>query len=308
MEPLTTIDIAFYVVYLSEVLLVSLYLPSLLARRARGLIRRYPPSDYPKLYPVPAAAIERALRLCLHANTGVGALGLALLAAAWRYGYTIDPVWYYGDVPAKSLAGASVAYTGLQMLALTLFPCCEALYFKRMRSAPRDGAIRSAELKARRLADFISPALVNAAAAMYVAAAVATLFLGTSSIRNAPFIGTYMFGVMTLTNLCIVGWLVWLLRGTRQDPHQADGDRARTFRVSAKYLAVLSILVSGSVAISCVLIAFKLTHYTLFVHSLYVTALSLALIPKLFLTAFGHTNFDVYKVDSRRKAALTTHE
>jgi hypothetical protein len=143
---------------------------------------------------------------------------------------------------------------------------------------------------------------------MYVGAAVVALFLGTASIRNAPFIGTYMFGVMTLTNLCIVGWLVWLLRGTKRDPHQTDGDRAGTFRVSAKYLAVLSILVSGSVAISCVLIAFKLTHYTLFVHSLYVTALSLALIPKLFLTAFGHTNFDVYKGDSRRKAALTTHE
>lgn len=307
MAPLTAIDTAFYVVYLSEILLVSFYLPNLLVRRAYGLIRGHPPSDYSKLYPVPVATIERALRLCRNLNTGVGALGLALLAAAWRYGYTIDPVWYHGDIPAKSLAGASVAYTGLQMLVLTLFPCCEALYFKRMRSAPRDGAIRTAELKARRLADFVSPALLHATAAMYVGAAVAALFLGTAPMRKALFMSTYMFVAVTLTNLFIVGWLAWILRGRKHDPHQTDEDRARTFRVSAKYLAALSILVSGSVAISCVLIAFKLTHYTLFVHSLYVTLLSLALVPKLFLTSFGHANFDVYKTDSR-KAALVRHQ
>ena len=56
---MTSKVLLFYAVYLSQVLLISLYLPRRVLRWARDLIDTYPPSAYPKLYAEPLADIER---------------------------------------------------------------------------------------------------------------------------------------------------------------------------------------------------------------------------------------------------------
>jgi hypothetical protein len=81
-----TIDHVFVVVFLSQLVVVSLYVPSKILRRARALIETRPPAEYPKLYPVPVTAIQRVLRVWGSLHTVLLIVGLALLAAAWFYG------------------------------------------------------------------------------------------------------------------------------------------------------------------------------------------------------------------------------
>ncbi len=54
MQP-TLAYFVFYAVVLSQVLLLSFYLPRMIHNRVRQVIKEHPPSEYPKLYPVQEA-------------------------------------------------------------------------------------------------------------------------------------------------------------------------------------------------------------------------------------------------------------
>jgi hypothetical protein len=173
------------------------------------------------------ATIQRVLRVWGGLHTVLLALGLALLAAAWFYGYTIDPAWQFGDIPAKNPMLGHWLFSLLQCAPIMLWAFCELSYFKRMRAAARDG-LRTAQLKPRRLFDFASPALLGTAAATYVGSAVLLLlFLSWEGRPRIQFSLQYIFTVMTLCNIFAAAVLVWMVRSKKLDPHQTHGDRAR---------------------------------------------------------------------------------
>lgn len=304
---MTIDDVFFFAVYLSQVLLLSFYFPSRVLRRARALIKAYPPSEYPKLYPVPRATIERLLRFYRHLNLGLVVLGLALLVAAWRTGYTLDSVLRPGDAyPIKNPFPFAMTYTALQALSITLFAYWEIRYFKRMRAAAR---VRTAELRARRLFDFVSPALLGAAAATYVGATVLVLLLGQQFLMRHQFMVPYLLSVMTLCNIGLAGCAVWMLYGRKQNPHQTHEDRARMIRLGWQNMLVASILLSAYVGAMSALFAFRLVDYTPLAASLFVQIAVVISTGTLFVVvSFGQESFEVYKADPNRAAALATNK
>jgi hypothetical protein len=258
-------SLLFYAVYLSQVLLISLYLPSRVLRHARRLIETFPPSDYPKLYPEPLATIDRKLRVYRNLNTGLLLLGLGLLAAAWLLDYRIAAK--YGAYPTMV---AHATYSMLQVLPLVAFSLWALAYYKRMRAAAR-GRIRAAELKARRLFEFVSPTLVGAAAAMYVGATASLLLIeGRPGWLVGGLLGWLSFhrqyvmiASLTICNAMFAGVILWSLYGRKLDPHQTDGDRERQIRLVAQSLLGASILFSVFMAGFNLLSAFELElwHY-----------------------------------------------
>ena len=54
--------ILLYVVFLSQVILISFYLPRKMLSRMRYVVETYPPSKYPKLYPVSIDTVETGMR------------------------------------------------------------------------------------------------------------------------------------------------------------------------------------------------------------------------------------------------------
>jgi hypothetical protein len=304
---MTIDDVFFYAVYLSQILLISLYFPSRVLRRARVLIEAYPPSEYPKLYPVPRATIERLLRFYRDLNLGLLVLGLALLAAAWKTGYTLDSVLRPGDAyPIRNPFRFAMGYTALQWLSLMLFGYWEIRYFKRMRAAAR---VRTAELKARRLLDFVSPALLAIAVAMYVGAAVLLLVLWERFLNRHEFVITYLFTVTTICNIGLAGCLVWMLYGRKQNPHQTHADRARMIRVGWQRMLVASMLMSVFVGTISALFAFRLFAYTPLVASLFVQVTVVISMGMFFVTfRFGQDSFEVYRADPNRATALAANK
>ena len=52
----------FHIVFLSQILLISAYFPRKILGRMKYVFETYPPSTYPKLYPVPVNVVEKGLR------------------------------------------------------------------------------------------------------------------------------------------------------------------------------------------------------------------------------------------------------
>jgi hypothetical protein len=306
--PMTIDDVLFYGVYLSQILLISLYVPSRVLRRARGLIKTHPPAEFPKLYPMPVATIDRTLRAYRNLNGGVVMLGLALLIADWWLGYTIDGVWRIWEEgeqsPARdpqALARIYMFYTVLQgLLSIALFQYWESRYFKRMRAVR--GGIRTAELRARRLFDFVSPALLGTAVAAYVAVSASLLFLELpqSAIMIASLTACHVWGA---------GCFAWMFYGRKQDPHQAAEDRARMIRAVWRVTIGLSILLSAIFGTVSLLVAFRLFEYMPFVFSAFVQVIVVVSTGRFCLVVpFDQQSFEVYRANATSGTSLAINK
>jgi hypothetical protein len=301
-----TIDVALYVVYLSQILVLSFYVPLRVLRRARGLIDAYPPSEYPKLYPMSVATIERMLRLYRNWNAGFFVLGLVLLAAAWFYGYTIDPAWQNGDVSVPNPYPTAWVYTVVQMLPTAFLSMAELRYFKQMRAAAHS-RIRTAELKARRWSDFVSPAAVGTAVATYIGV-VALIVVAEPPPKIMPALGisrsAFMIAVLTACNLVVAGSLLWVLYGKKQDPHQTHEDRARMLRAVSQQALTASIALSAFFGIVVALVELRLMHYAPFGVSLFAQVFTVIMTGKFLLVVpFGQESFEVYRANPHRRPA-----
>lgn len=306
---MTIDDVLYYGVYLSQILLISLYLPSSVLRQARSVIEAHPPAEFPKLYPVPIETIERTLRLYRTLNLGFAALGVALLAADLLSGYTVDTAWAtwqegdpYPIRNYRAVALVSASYTLLQYLAsIGLFGYWVSRYFKRMKAAAH-GRIRTAELRARRLFDFVSPALLGTALVAYVAVAAFLIVLELPGNSTA-----IMIAQLTLTNAFVIGCLVGLLYGRKQDPHQAREDRAWLMRRAWRGMVVLSILSSALFGITGAFIELGFVAYALFAYSLFLQVVAVILAGKSSaLLPFGQANFEVYRADTSQPTAIAS--
>lgn len=307
---MTIDDALFYGVYLSQILLVSLYLPGRIAQRARSLIATHPPAEFPKLYPVPVATIERTMRLYRNLNLSVVAIGLALLTADVFSGYTVDSAWAHWQEGEpypirnyRAVAFVSSCYTLLQYLvSIGLFGYWASRYFMRMKAAA-SATIRSADIKPRRLFDFVSPALLGTALAIYVAVAVLLLVLKLPGNSTA-----IMIAALTVSNACAAGCLFGFLYGRKHDPHQAREDRARAMRQAWRGMVVLSILLSAVYGIAGALIDLRLPFdYALFASSLFAQVVAVILASSsFFVLPFGQANFEVYRADTPRPTAIAT--
>ena len=233
-------------------------------------------------------------------------LGLALLAAAWFYGYTIDPAWHIGDVPVPHPYPTALVYTVLQMLPTALLSIAELRYFKQMRAAAHS-RIRTAELKARRWSDFVSPAAVAAAVAMYIGVVALVLVIAPPP-KTMPALGisrsAFMIATLTLCNVVVAGCLLWVLHGKKQDPHQTDEDRARMIRAVWQRLLAVSIVLSAFFGIVLALIELRLIQYAPFGVSLFAQIITVISTGKsLLVVPFGQETFEVYRADPNRRPA-----
>ena len=152
--------ILLYVVFLSQVILISFYLPRKMLSRMRYVVETYPPSKYPKLYPVSIDTVETGMRTFRIMNFIILLVGFVLVF----FGV------YSPSEEMLSWRGQSVVtiYFVLQFTPLVLAELSVFKYFELMRKA-NSRTTRIAELHPRRLFNFISPAFIGIAIFTYIA-------------------------------------------------------------------------------------------------------------------------------------------
>ena len=146
-----TTQYLFYVVFLSQVLLISLLLPRSVLGRLQHVLDTYPASDYPRLYPVPMADVEKAQRSYRYSNRFALVLGLAVVFLGF-----FPPTDGLLDWENEAL---HAFYFAIQLSPFLIATTPGFIYFNLKRK-PDSRTIRRAELRPRRLFDFVSPALI----------------------------------------------------------------------------------------------------------------------------------------------------
>ena len=217
----------FHVVFLCQVLLVSFYLPRVILRRMKYVLETYPPSTHPKLYPRPVEYYEGARRKYRITNLLILLAGFLLLAVLLVYPRSgkwdhVIALWYFF----------------VQFLPLMLLDLSSIREFRLMRSVS-SRTTRRAELRPRRLFDFVSPTMLGAAIIAYLAFVVLVVYIRQFDF---PWFGGYLNIVLvTIANLGFAGMIFWSIYGRKLNPHQAHEDRMRYIGTMVQILVFLSI-------------------------------------------------------------------
>lgn len=278
-------NILFYSVFLSQVILISFYFSRKILSRMKYVVETYPPSQYPKLYPVSIDKVEKGQRIFRNMNLLVLLAGLILVLIGFLSGYS----------PNDNEDGIFLTiYFVAQFFPMILAEISGFKYFKLMRKA-NSRTTRKAELHPRRLFDFISPALLGIAIFMYFAVIVLVLYInqfqfywGSKAFMNII--------ILTAGNLLFAGIITWNLYGKKLDPYQAYKDRMRQIGLTVKSLVLISIAATMCLAIVVVFDKFNLDNLMPTVMSLYFQLLAVisyqSTVPVL---QIDNTNFEVYK-------------
>ena len=284
-------NIFFYVVFLSQIILLSFYFPRKMLNRIRYVFETYPPSEFPKLYPKPIEYYEKARRNYRHMNVCILLAGMLLMAVL--LGYSRSGEW----------DGAIVnTYFMVQFFPMMLIFIGSLKYYKLMRKADVR-TTRKAELRPRRLFDFISPTMIGLAMFVYFAFIVFVLYIKQFDF---PWFGGYWNIVaVTATNLFFAGIIVWHLYGKKLDPYQAYEDRIREIELVVKSLVFVSIAATLFIAIVVVLASLDLRHVQPAVQSLYFQLIAVLSLRTLRIDTI---NFEVYKEDPNEKKSYMMSE
>lgn len=235
-------QLLFYIVFTSQVLLLSFIFPRAIVRRMRHVRTNYPPSEYPRLYAKPIERYESAERRYWVLNMIVFAVGLALIGDGLLSGRAELLGWDTGTMVFP--------YFMLQYVPLLLMGKSGLVYFSPVRRAD-SRTTRSAALRPRRLASVVSPALLGLAALVYLAFA---LLIAWVDRFDYPWFGGY-FNIVGITGMNLFfAAIVWVrLYGKRRDPYQTEEARMQRAQLTARVLTLMSIAATVFVAMSIVL-------------------------------------------------------
>ena len=271
----------FYFVFLIQVLVISYFLPRQVLRRMRHVVRAYPPTEYPRLYPVSLSRVEAAQRSYRNLNLLALIVGLALVGAGFL-------------MPTEDMLGwdtlsVMTLYLMLQLSPLVIATRPGFIYFNSQR--PKDTrTIRTAELAPRRISDFVPPLIVASTVGLYVAF---VFFILAVKQFDFPWFGGYLnIAGITFINLMCVAGIVHGLRARNCDPYQASADRHRKTGFTIRVAVLTSIAATLSVSLSIVLAILELRSFIPVSKSLYFMLLALVCFRQFRIDG---VNFDVYR-------------
>lgn len=268
----------FHIVFLSQILVISYFVPSRIYGRMKYIFDTYPPSAYPKLYPRPVEYYESGRRSYRNLNVAILVLGLLILAALF-----VNP--HDNDLGVA----ISLGFYFVQFIPLMILEFSSFKELKLMRNAgPRP--TRKAELRPRHLFDFISPVLFGLAVLVYVVFVGIILYM--RQFEYEWFGGFINITGLTLMNLLFAGIVLWNMYGKKQNPHQSYEDRKKQIEAILKSFVFISIAATVFVMLSVVLSALEIRHLMPIAMSLYLQIVALACIPSYVI---DYRNFDVYR-------------
>ena len=280
-------NLLFYIVFISQILLISFYFPRKILSRMRYVVETYEPSEYPKLYPKPIEYYEKGQRDYKTMNQIIFAAGFILMFAFGLWGYPTE---------GKIARLIPVIFGSIQMFPLIRMELSEFNQFKLMRKADLR-TTRMAELRPRRLFDFVSPAILSMAIVMYIATILLDLYWHQFNIHwDHDTVQRAI--VITAGNLLFALIIIWNLYGKPLNPHQAYKDRTKQIEFAVKTLVFVSIAMSVFLMTTAAGDVFDLDSFEPSIASLYFQLIVWISLGTMFRSLrIDDINFEVYKND-----------
>ena len=226
----------FYIVFLGQILLTSYFVPKLILRRMDKLSRAYPRTTHSKLYPRSDDYYRIGHAAFKWANRLIFLLGFVVLVGiyALHHGNAADGNYVSQAWPA--------AYGVVQFVPLMALELLGFGQLKRMRGANSEGR-RKAELRPRRMFDYVSPGLLMAAVAMLAAVIGLDLYVNDFALKWSSDAAQRDL-VLVGTNLFLLALGLWYLLGRKLNPHQSATDRARQAKAQVTSCLLVSMAMS----------------------------------------------------------------
>ena len=231
--------IVFFLVYISQVIVVSGWYPRRFAARVNWVADNLPADAYPKLYPDAPAAYtparaKGAISIFMMMNNIIMVAGLFILTALAIRGY--HPSEKGGDEIFVIL------FFFLQMVPWTITEISIFRHVRRMREAGI-GRQRSTDLRPRQLGDYVNPGWVILAAVLFVTWLVYYLGFRLSEGQNGAEI-VLTIVAMTAANGLYIFTVNRAISGANNLPGQSRPDQDRAISV------VVKACVAGSIGCS----------------------------------------------------------
>jgi len=299
--------ILFFVVFLSQVLLISWFFPKRRLSRIRYVLENYPPSTHPKLYGKPIEHYERVARNFARLNFAIVVAGLLIIAGLLLGTFATE--WDGAIVTPFSTSGewdAAIVtpFVLVQWIPFAYLEISSGSHYRGMAKVapPR---VRTTELRRRRIVDFISPAMLAAAAFTYVA--FVAFILWYNRFGFPWFTASWNIAIVTAGNLAVAVSVAVAVYGRWPNHYQAHQDRLAFMSLLATRALVLVMVAPALIAAQLIVKIFDPEFLEPVIASLWVQAIA-ALALSFYNYRVEKIDFDVYKKDAvdPRLGASTT--
>lgn len=227
----------FYLVFITQIILLSVYFPSKLVARIRFIMANYPEETHPKLYPKSQNLFKKALKTFQKINMINFVIGWVILLLVFKGVLLID-----GKVHPMLPWG----YFMLQMLGSQYLEVSGFKFAKLMKQADTR-KVKSADFQRRKFFDYMPPLLFGTVILTYLA------FVGFAfaivDVEAGALGSTIALCVILLLGYALFfAMILWLIYGKKQDPYQSQTDRIRTTRLAIKAQCFVMIMTAGFLA------------------------------------------------------------
>lgn len=290
---MTAILLVFYLVFLGQIFVISIYYPNKMMNRVRYVHDTYPPEEFPRLYPGKSAAetsknlVSRHRVIAVYC-VAVAVLGIGILGYMLGSGYR--PAMEGGDEIFVML------YFFLQAAPFIYLAVKEYQQFGDMKAAYRS-KVRTAGLRPRRLFDFVQPAHFTAAVIMFVI----WLAFYIWQAGDVSGWGSEVYATLLMIPGMNVAYGIIIARhigGKKQDPYQSRDDQLRAIGVTVRILVTSSFMISLFMLLTQLADAFAFEVFDPVLASFYLQlCLVMGVGQTLRTVKVEDIDFDVYRAD-----------
>jgi hypothetical protein len=294
--------IAFFVVFLCQVLLISWFFPRQIVSRIRYVLKNFPPSTHPKMYARPVEHYERFVRNFVRLNRAMVVAGLLIIVGlilgtfgtGWN-GAIVAPWSTSGEWDAAIV----VPFFLMQWVAIAYLEISGSRHFKRLAKAPPP-RVRTTQLRRRGLVDFVSPAMLAVAAVTYVGFVAFILYYERFGFEW--FWPNTSIALITAMYLGLGATIAMTVYGRWPDHHQAQRDRLDLTKRLVWRLLAFIIATPLLIVTQLIIKLYDPDFLEPVIASVWVQVAALLLL-SIYNYRVESIDFDVYKQDARDSTA-----
>ncbi|MGJ8663496.1 MAG: hypothetical protein ACSHWU_07590 [Marinicella sp.] len=277
----------FYVVFMAQILLLSVYFPVKLIKRMKFIHKEYPARTHPKLYPKSTNFYKKSINMYSTLNALIFIVGCVVV-------YFI----YEGSLVGEKGVNLMLPwfYFMLQMIPTWLL---EIFGFKmsKLMKLEDTRTKKSAQLEPRNLLQYISPYLLLTVILAYVGFATFAFYLEgfEFDIEGKAFL---MCLILLMGYVFFFVLMAWLIYGKKQDPYQSSKDRIKAVSMVIKTYCYTMIICAFFLAFTLAVISLGLKSLMPVAMSFFlqfIVAISMGYM--LANNRIEDIDFDVYKND-----------
>ncbi len=274
----------FYLVFISQIILISIIIPSWVCKRVNNMVIKYPPASYPKLYPVPIQRINDSISTFKALNLTMVVIGVLII------GTTL--VMEADELMNWDTQSMLTVTFFLQVLPFFYFGFSGIKYQQLMRQVSQPTR-RKATLTPRRMMDFVPQHLLLFTALSFIVYALMVVYIQQNPFPG--FVGYWNILFVLLTNIFYFFMIHRIISGKKMDPHQSQEDRMIHTQLITKVLILGAILCNLFLTINLVLSLLELRHIGDIVQSLYFQLVALMMSQT---NTYEPDDYDVYRSET----------